>query len=62
MDYKRPLQASFLDQLSRLVTVIHVIIGPRQVGNTTIARQIQDAIGIPSIYATADSPVQLDTA
>ena len=62
MDYKRPLQASFFDQLSRLVTVIHVIICPRQVGKTNIARQIQDAIGIPSIYATADSPVPLDTA
>lgn len=62
MNYKWPLQASLLDQLSRLVTVIHVIIGPRQVGKTTIARQIQDAIGIPSIYATADSPVPLDAA
>jgi predicted AAA+ superfamily ATPase len=62
MDYKRPLQASLLDQLSRLVTVIHVIIGPRQVVKTNIARQIQDAIGIPSIYATADSPVPLDAA
>jgi hypothetical protein len=59
MNYIRPLQASLREQLSRLATVIHVVIGPRQVGKTTIARQIQDAIGIPSIYATADSPVPL---
>jgi hypothetical protein len=62
MKYKRPLQASLLEQLSRPATVIHAVIGPRQVGKTTIARQIQDAIGIPSIYATADSPVPLDAA
>jgi predicted AAA+ superfamily ATPase len=62
MTYKRPLQASLLEHLSRPVTVIHAIIGPRQVGKTTIARQIQDAIGIPSVYATADSPVPLDAA
>jgi predicted AAA+ superfamily ATPase len=48
MNYQRPLQASLLDRLSRPVTVIHVMIGPRQVGKTTIARQIQDTIGIPA--------------
>jgi predicted AAA+ superfamily ATPase len=62
MNYKRPLQASLLEQLSRPATVIHLMNGPRQVGKTTIARQIQDAIGIPAIYATADSPVPLDAA
>jgi predicted AAA+ superfamily ATPase len=62
MIYKRPLQTSLLEHLSRPVTVIHVMIGPRQVGKTTIARQIQEAIDFPSIYATADSPVQLDSA
>jgi hypothetical protein len=62
MSYKRPLQATLLDWLSRPVTVIHVMIGPRQVGKTTIARQIQDTIGFPSVYASADSPVPLDAA
>lgn len=37
------------------------MIGPRQVGKTTIARQIQESINISTIYATADSPVPLDT-
>ncbi|MHB8836101.1 MAG: AAA family ATPase [Candidatus Methylomirabilia bacterium] len=38
------------------------MIGPRQVGKTTIARQLEDSLGIPSIYATADSPTPLDSA
>lgn len=62
MDYKRPLQTTLLNDLSQPSPVIHVIIGPRQVGKTTIARQIQEEIGIPGIYATADSPVALDAA
>ncbi|WP_187148458.1 hypothetical protein [Geobacter metallireducens] len=42
--------------------MVHVLIGPRQVGKTTITRQIQESIGISSIYATADSLVPLDSA
>lgn len=38
------------------------MIGPRQVGKTTIARQIEQNIGIPALYNTADSPVPLDSA
>jgi len=34
--------------------------GPRQVGKTTIARHIQDAVGFPVVYASADSPLPLD--
>jgi uncharacterized protein len=62
MVYKRPLLSPLLSELSRPTPVIHVLIGPRQVGKTTIASQIQDSIGIPTIYATADSPVPLDSA
>ena len=62
MNYKRPLQLTLLADLSRPTPVIHVMIGPRQVGKTTIARQIQEEIGIPGIYASADSPVPLDAA
>ena len=60
MAYERPLKSVILAELSKPASVIHVIIGPRQVGKTTIARQIQDSIGIPTIYATADSPIPLD--
>jgi predicted AAA+ superfamily ATPase len=62
MNYNRPLQATLLSTLSRPTPVINVLVGPRQVGKTTIARQIEQAIGFPTIYATADSPVPLDSA
>ncbi|WP_298268808.1 ATP-binding protein [Geobacter sp.] len=62
MDYERPLQSELLTLLSRPTPVIQVLIGPRQVGKTTIARRIEKSIGIPAIYATADSPVPLDAA
>jgi predicted AAA+ superfamily ATPase len=62
MNYKRPLQTTLLSMLSRPTPVINVLIGPRQVGKTTIARQIEQTIGFPTIYASADSPVPLDSA
>jgi len=46
--------------LSKPSPVVHVLIGPRQVGKTTIARQIRESIGFPAIYTSADSPVPLD--
>lgn len=62
MSYERPLLSTLRTLLSRPTPVIHALIGPRQVGKTTIARQIQETIGFTSIYATADSPVPLDSA
>jgi len=62
MSYQRPLLAILKEVLSHPAPVIHVLTGPRQVGKTFIARQIQETIGISCIYATADSPVQLDAA
>ncbi|MBU1170740.1 MAG: ATP-binding protein [Proteobacteria bacterium] len=62
MNYQRPLKTTLSTIFSRPTPVIHVLIGPRQVGKTTIARQIEQTIGIPTIYASADSPVQLDSA
>jgi predicted AAA+ superfamily ATPase len=62
MSYDRPLQSTLLTELSRPTPVIHVLTGPRQVGKTTIALRIQELVGLPTIYATADSPVPLDAA
>jgi len=62
MKYERPLLSTLRTELSRPARVIHVLIGPRQVGKTTIARRIEESIGIPTVYATADSPVPLDSA
>jgi Predicted ATPase (AAA+ superfamily) len=60
--FQRQLFHSLKDTLSRPTSVIHVLIGPRQVGKTTIARQIQESIDFSAIYTTADSPVSLDAA
>jgi predicted AAA+ superfamily ATPase len=62
MRYERPLLSTLRRALSGPTPVIHVLIGPRQVRKTTIARQLEESIGIPYIYATADSPVSLDSA
>lgn len=60
MKFTRQLFHNLKENLSKPTPVIHVLIGPRQVGKTTIALQIKESIKIPAIYATADSPVPLD--
>ena len=62
MTFQRHLLYTLKDELSKPTSVIHVLIGPRQVGKTTIARQIQESVDFPAIYASADSPVPLDAA
>jgi predicted AAA+ superfamily ATPase len=62
MGYDRALLTILRKEFSRPTPVLHVLIGPRQVGKTTIARRLQETIGIPTLYATADSPVPLDSA
>lgn len=62
MNYERALLSTIRKELSRPTKVVQVLIGPRQVGKTTIARQVQQSIGIPTVYGTADSPVPLDSA
>ena len=37
--------------------VIQALVGPRQVGKTTVARQLMARIATPSVYASADSPL-----
>lgn len=60
MNYQRKLVNDLRGALSRPTTIIHVMIGPRQVGKTTIARQLEASLGFPALYATADSPTPLD--
>ncbi len=62
MKFERHLLLTLREELSAPTPVIHVLIGPRQVGKTTIALQIQESVKIPTIYATADSPVPLDSS
>lgn len=62
MKFERHLLLTLREELSNPTPVIHVLIGPRQVGKTTIGLQIQESVEIPTIYATADSPVPLDSS
>jgi uncharacterized protein len=62
MSYERRIVGNLRALLSCPTSVLHVLIGPRQVGKTTIARQIGDSISYPFIYATADSPLPPDAA
>ena len=60
MQYERPLLQTLRKRLSRPTSVIHVMIGPRQAGKTTLSRQLERGLPFPAIFASADSPVPLD--
>lgn len=51
---KRPSFELILKRLQEPRRFIQSLIGPRQVGKTTLARQVADELGIPTRYVTAD--------
>lgn len=51
---KRPSFELILKRLQEPRRFIQSLIGPRQVGKTTLARQVADELGIPNRYITAD--------
>jgi len=60
-DFTRPIVRSICEALGRDLPVFQVITGPRQVGKTTAARQIMSQLPYPSIYASADFPLPVET-
>jgi len=50
-----------LKRLNEKRRFIQVLAGPRQVGKTTVARQVMKATGIPVHYASADEPTLRDS-
>ncbi|MGH3113150.1 MAG: ATP-binding protein [Gaiellaceae bacterium] len=58
--YRRPAFAVALRRARERRRFIQVVAGPRQVGKTTLARQVIEEAGLPSHYATADDPVGRD--
>jgi predicted AAA+ superfamily ATPase len=56
-----PFHRSIVDELAAALvskpSLLHVIVGPRQVGKTTAALQIIERLGWPNVYAAADSPL-----
>lgn len=55
--HRRPLVAEIHRSLRRNLPFLHIIIGPRQVGKTTAARQVAAAWGGETIFAAADAPL-----
>jgi hypothetical protein len=54
--YRRPIFGEIVERTEEPRRFIQVLAGPRQVGKTTLARQVMDAIGIPGHFASADAP------
>ena len=54
--YKRLIFNDIMERLHEPVSRIQVLLGPRQVGKTTLATQIIEAYPEPTYYASADDP------
>ncbi len=53
---RKAIHDTLLERLSEKRRFIQVLAGPRQVGKTTVARQVMEKLYIPSHYASADEP------
>jgi len=54
--FQRPIFQHLLDRLTEPRRFMQVLSGPRQVGKTTLARQVIAQLTQPSHYASADAP------
>lgn len=57
MEFERSIVKTLASALKKRLPVFQVLIGPRQVGKTTISRQVLKKLPYPSVYASADSPL-----
>ena len=55
--YQHPAVKEILAGLDKYTKVLHVLVGPRQTGKTTAARQITDQWKGESVFAAADAPL-----
>lgn len=55
MEYQRPHYQTIITRLTEPRRFIQVIMGPRQVGKTTLTHQVIHSLDLPSHLATADS-------
>jgi predicted AAA+ superfamily ATPase len=58
--FKRTVFHTLLKRIQEPRRFIQVLAGPRQVGKTTIARQVMESTDIPVHFATADEPTLQD--
>ncbi len=61
-EFRRPLFDLLLERVRQPRVFIQVLAGPRQVGKTTLVRQVLAATALPSHYASADDPTLRDRA
>jgi len=57
MAFERPAVGELVAALKRSPPLLQVLVGPRQVGKTTAAGQVEARLGWPSHTATADAPL-----
>ncbi|MBE7500537.1 MAG: AAA family ATPase [Verrucomicrobiales bacterium] len=57
MTFERPIVGEIVSALPRTPPLLQVLVGPRQVGKTTAAAQIEKRLGWPSVVASADAPL-----
>ena len=55
--YQHPVVKEILAGLDKYTKVLHVLVGPRQTGKTTAARQIADEWNGETVFAAADAPL-----
>ncbi len=60
--FRRHIVAEILSRLEQDAERIQVLSGPRQVGKTTVVRQVLREMDSPSHYASADDPLLRDAA
>jgi predicted AAA+ superfamily ATPase len=59
---RKDLHKTLLGRLNERRKFVQVLVGPRQVGKTTLVRQVMEALKIPAHYASADEPTLRDRA
>ncbi|HTV47964.1 MAG TPA: ATP-binding protein [Phycisphaerae bacterium] len=57
---RKTIHNELLKRLREKRRFMQVLAGPRQVGKTTVVRQVMEAVKIPSHYASADEPTLRD--
>lgn len=58
--HKRPIYKQIIKRLKEPRKFIQVLLGPRQVGKTTLSLQVSKDLGIPNHYVTADTATLKD--
>ena len=55
MKFERPIVGEILAAMERKLPLLQVLVGPRQVGKTTAASQVEKRLRWPSVVASADA-------